>query len=118
MSPELAAEVDPYHHRCQSCYEAWRARKEAEELRHWEAYRAAWQAELRDALRSNKAKPTRARKEWTCELCRGKINPGETYQRVSVYMGGYYPERYPVCTACRPTEQEQGQSMKGAHPVG
>ena len=27
MSPEMAAEADPYHHRCLSCYEAWRARK-------------------------------------------------------------------------------------------
>ncbi len=118
MSPELAAEVDPYHHRCQSCYEKWRARKEAEDLRHWEAYWADWQAELRDGLRSGKAKLTRARKEWTCELCRGKINPGETYQQASIYMGGYYPERYPVCTTCRPPEQEQGQSTKEAQPVG
>ena len=118
MSPELAAEVAPYHHRCQSCYEKWRARKEAEELRYWEAYRTAWQAELRDGLRAGKAKLTRARKAWTCELCRGKINPGETYQRASIYMGGYYPERYPVCTTCRPPEQGQGQSMEEAHPVG
>ena len=118
MSLELAAEVDPYHHRCQSCYEAWAARKEAEELRFWEEYQADRQAELRDGLLSDKAKPTRARKEWTCELCRGKINPGETYQRVSVYMSGNYPDRYPVCSTCRPTEQEQEQSMKEAHPVG
>ncbi|MCY3660243.1 MAG: hypothetical protein OXG36_14660 [Caldilineaceae bacterium] len=118
MSPELAAEVDPYHHRCQNCYEAWAARKEAEELRFWEEYQADRQAELRDGLLSDKAKPTRARKEWACELCRGKINPGETYQRVSVYMSGNYPDRYPVCSTCRPTEQEQEQSMKEAYPVG
>lgn len=78
MNPELAAEADPDHHRCQRCCEAWKAFKEAEERHLWEAYRAAWQAEIRDTLRSGKA--------WTCELCGGRSIPARpTSERPSTW---------------------------------
>ena len=49
---------------------------------------ATWQAELRDGLRSGKAKLTRARKAWTCDCAAGRSIPARsTSKRPSTWVG-------------------------------
>ena len=73
MSPEMAADADEYHHRCEPCHARWITRE-----RPW----------------------IRARKAYECFGCGSGISPGEYYKRGGVGVGSRYMAQVPVCQGC------------------